>query len=216
MVKLLFVGDSITDFWLLDDNPWVNGQKYGRPIWDESFGKPNSQNFGLNIGISGDRIEHVLYRITPKSTGGLGQLDSPDLNPEFIVTMIGINNTWAEEKPVADSVFEGVLAILRALHERKPKAHIILQALLPTQDEGKNRDVVRPVNERLQQEVSSLPFSGFISFLDLYPFFVDGSGKQVSRLFNDGLHPNVDGYRVWRDQLVPFLEKVRSVLTLKN
>ena len=215
-VKLLFVGDSITDFWLLDDNPWVNRQKYGRPIWDESFGKPNSQNFGLNIGISGDRIEHVLYRITPKSTGGLGQLDSPDLNPEFIVTMIGINNTWAEEKPVADSVFEGVLAILRALHERKPKAHIILQALLPTQDEGKNRDVVRPVNERLQQEVSSLPFSGFISFLDLYPFFVDGSGKQVSRLFNDGLHPNVDGYRVWRDQLVPFLEKVRSVLTLKN
>jgi hypothetical protein len=22
-VKLLFVGDSITDFWLLDDNPWM-------------------------------------------------------------------------------------------------------------------------------------------------------------------------------------------------
>lgn len=215
-VKLLFVGDSITDFWLLDDNPWVNGQKYGRPLWDETFGKPNSENFGFNIGISGDRIEHVLYRITPKSGGGLGQLDSPDLNPEFIVIMIGINNTWAEEKPVADSVFEGAMAVLRALHERKPKARIILQTLLPTQDEVKNRDVVRPVNQRLRQQVSSPPFSGFISFLDLYPFFVDGSGKQVSSLFNDGLHPNVNGYRVWRDQLVPFIDKVRSVPPLHN
>ena len=215
-VKLLFVGDSITDFWLLDDNPWVNGQKYGRPLWDESFGQPDSQNFGLNIGISGDRIEHVLYRITPKSGGGLGQLDSPDLNPEFIVIMIGINNTWAEEKPVADSVFEGALAVLRALHERKPRARIILQTLLPTQDEVKNRDVVRPVNQRLREQVSAPPFSGFISFLDLYPFFVDGSGKQVSSLFNDGLHPNLNGYRVWRDQLVPFLEKVRSVPPLRN
>ena len=210
-VKLLFVGDSITDFWLFDDNPWVSGQKYGRPVWDESFGKPNSENFGLNIGISGDRIEHVLYRILPKASGGLGQLDSPDLNPEFIVALIGINNTWAAEKPVTDSVFEGVRAVLTALHERKPKARIILQTLLPTNDEAKNRDVVRPVNQRLRQLVASAPFAGFISLLDLYPAFVDGSGAQVSAYFTDGLHPNVKGYRVWRDRLVPFLQQARSL-----
>ena len=210
-VKLLFVGDSITDFWLFDDNPWVSGQKYGRSVWDESFGKPNSENFGLNIGISGDRIEHVLYRILPKASGGLGQLDSPDLNPEFIVALIGINNTWAAEKPVTDSVFEGVRAVLTALHERKPKARIILQTLLPTNDEAKNRDVVRPVNQRLRQLVASAPFSGFISLLDLYPAFVDGSGAQLSGYFTDGLHPNAKGYRVWRDRLVPFLQQTRSL-----
>lgn len=210
-VKLLFVGDSITDFWLFDDNPWVSGQKYGRPVWDESFGKPNSDNFGFNIGISGDRIEHVLYRIQPKAVGGLGQLDSPDLNPEFIVTLIGINNTWAAEAPVADSVFEGVRVVLAALHERKPKARIILQTLLPTNDEVKNRDVVRPVNQRLRQMVSNPPFSGFISLLDLYPSFVDGSGVQVSSYFTDGLHPNVNGYRVWRDRLIPFLQQARRL-----
>ena len=215
-VKLLFVGDSITDFWLFDDNPWISGQKYGRPIWDESFGKPRSENFGFNIGISGDRIEHVLYRITPKAKGGLGQLDSPDLNPEFIVALIGINNTWAEETPVVDSVFEGVRVVLGALHERKPKARIVLQTLLPTNDEVKNRDVVRPVNQRLRQLVSSPPFSGFISFLDLYPSFVDGSGMQVSRYFTDGLHPNVNGYRVWRDQLIPFLQQARKLLPVQK
>jgi lysophospholipase L1-like esterase len=208
-VKLLFVGDSITDFWLFDDNPWVSGQKYGRPVWDQSFGKPNTENFGFNIGISGDRIEHVLYRLLPKSKGGLGQLDSPDLNPEFIVTLIGINNTWAAETPVGDSVFEGIRVVLGALHERKPTARIILQTLLPTSDEVKNREVVRPVNQRLRLLAASLPFSGFISLLDLYPSFVDSSGVQVTSYFTDGLHPNVNGYRVWRDQLVPFLEQAR-------
>ena len=215
-VKLLFVGDSITDFWLFDDNPWVSGQKYGRPIWDESFGKPNSENFGFNIGISGDRIEHVLYRILPKAVGGLGQLDSPDLNPEFIVTLIGINNTWAAEAPVADSVFEGVRVVLGALHERKPNARIILQTLLPTNDEIKNRDVVRPVNQRLRLLAASPSFSGFISLLDLYPSFVDGSGSQVSTYFTDGLHPNVNGYRVWRDRLVPFLQQARNLSSIQK
>ena len=215
-IKLLFVGDSITDFWLFDDNPWVSGQKYGRPIWDESFGKPNSENFGFNIGISGDRIEHVLYRILPKAVGGLGQLDSPDLNPEFIVTLIGINNTWAAEAPVADSVFEGVRVVLGALHERKPNARIILQTLLPTNDEIKNRDVVRPVNQRLRLLAASPFFSGFISLLDLYPSFVDGSGSQVSTYFTDGLHPNVNGYRVWRDRLVPFLQQARNLPSIQK
>ncbi len=58
---------------------------------------------------------------------------------------------------------------------------------------------------------TSPPFSGVISFLDLYPSFVEGSGTQVTRYFNDGLHPNVNGYRVWRDQLVPFLEQARRL-----
>jgi hypothetical protein len=29
-VKLVFVGDSITDFWLLGDDPWIPGRMHGR------------------------------------------------------------------------------------------------------------------------------------------------------------------------------------------
>ena len=209
-VKLLFVGDSITDFWLLDDNPWVEGQKCGRQIWDESFAKPGTPNYALNIGISGDRMEHLLYRLQPKSEGGLGELDSPELQPEFIVLMIGINNTWAPEHPVADSVYAGVEAVVKALHERRPRARIILQSLLPTQDEAKNAAVVRPVNARLQSLLTRAPYAQYAVWLDLYPGFVDAKGQQVSTDFNDGLHPNAAGYRVWRDLLVPFLDQQRA------
>lgn len=209
-IKLLFVGDSITDFWLFDDNPWVTGQKYGRKVWDESFGKTGSENYAFNIGISGDRIEHILYRILPKSAGGMGQLDAPQLNPDFLVVMLGINNSWAAENPVADSIFEGVHVALSALHARKPKSRIVLQSLLPTNDIVKNKEVVLEVNKRLKKLAASPEFSGFTSYLDLYPAFTDATGMQLGNYFTDGLHPNQDGYFVWRDQLVAFLKTARN------
>ena len=209
-VRLLFVGDSITDFWLLGDNPWVKDKRCGRKVWDESFGQRGSANFAFNIGISGDRTEHLLYRLQPRAQGGLGQIDAPELSPEFIVLLVGINNSWAAEEPVADSVFEGVRAVIQALHAGKPNARIILQTLLPTNEEPRNDEVVRPVNRRLEALAAGAPYANYVTLLDLYPAFVDASGKQIGSLFNDGLHPSEAGYRVWRDQLVPFLDKTRA------
>ena len=208
--RLVFVGDSITDFWLFDDNPWVSGQKYGRQVWDESFAGRVPQNLALNIGISGDRTEHVLHRLRPRAAGGLGHLDAPGLKPEFLVVMLGINNTWAAESPVADSVFEGVRAVLVALHERQPQARIVLQSLLPTNDPAKNREVVEVVNQRLQALARSPQWSAFTLWLDLTPGFLDAQGRQIAGLYTDGLHPNQAGYRVWRDRLLPFLAAQRQ------
>jgi lysophospholipase L1-like esterase len=194
-VKLVFVGDSITDFWLLGDDPWIPGRMHGRRVWDESFGGAVPQNLALNIGISGDRTEHLLFRILPKAQGGLGQLDAPELAPEM---------------PVADSVFEGVLAVMRSLHARKPGARIVLQSMLPTSEPSRDDTVVRPVNLRLAALARSTEFAGFTTWLDLYPAFVDAQGKQDPRLFVDGLHPSEAGYRVWRDRLVPALASARA------
>jgi lysophospholipase L1-like esterase len=208
--RLVFVGDSITDFWLLDESPWVRGQTLGRKVWNESFAGTTSENRALNLGISGDRTEHVLYRLLPRAAGGLGHLDSEALRPEFIVLMLGINNTWAPEDPVVDSVYEGVRAVLDALHERKPEARIVLQSILPTNDALKNSEVVQAVNRRLAAWAAQPAHAAFAAYLDLYPAFVDASGLQVARYFNDGLHPNDAGYRVWRDRLLPFLKSLRD------
>lgn len=209
-VRLVFLGDSITDFWHLGPNPWFPAQQCGRAIWDESFAGRPPENLAINLGISGDRMEHVLFRLLPQSAGGLGHLDAPGLQPEFIVLMIGINNTWAAEEPMAESVFAGIRAVLAAVHERQPRALVILQSLLPTNDEAKNRDVVRPVNRRLVELVAGEPCRAYTRYLDLYSSFVDDKGRQLSQHFNDGLHPSESGYRVWRDQLVPFLNRLRA------
>ena len=63
------------------------------------------ENRALNIGISGDRSEHLLQSLAP-----------------------------AAEEPVADSVYEGVRAVLLRLHERQPGARIVPQSILSTSD----------------------------------------------------------------------------------
>ena len=209
-VRVLFVGDSITELWLRGYNGWAPRQTYGRKFWEESFDRPGSNTYALNLGVAGDRSEHVLFRILPKDQGGLGELDAPQLDPDVIVLMIGINNAWAPNKLAADSVFAGVRKVLIALHERRPRAQIVLQSLLPTAFPAMNTVVVRPVNVRLRALAVTLPTSGYTNYLDLYPMFVDSAGRQDRSLYSDGVHPNEAGYRVWRDRLVPFLAKVRT------
>lgn len=209
-VRIVFLGDSITDFWLLPESPWQKNLRYGRTIWDESFGTAAGANRSLNMGISGDRIEHVLYRIHPRRAGGLGQLDAPELDPDFVVLLIGINNTWMSEDPVVDSIVEGVRAVLTTVHARKPRARIVLQTLLPTGEFDRNQHIVQPVNRRLAALAGSSAFSNYVALFDLHAAFLDRDGRQISNLFIDGLHPNEAGYRVWRDKLLPFLEQERQ------
>lgn len=206
-VRIVFLGDSITDFWSLAGNPWVSGATGGLSVWNESFTGTPARHLGLNLGISGDRTEHVLYRVLPRSAGGLGELDAPGLDPDLIVLLVGINNTWDPETPVVDSVYAGIRAVVSAVHERKPRASVILESLLPTNDVPKNRDTVLPVNRRLRELSASAAFTDYVVYLDLYPQFVDATGAQLGGFFMDGLHPNEAGYRVWRDALVPCIER---------
>jgi lysophospholipase L1-like esterase len=178
-VRLVFLGDSITDFWGLGNNPWVPGQVGGRAIWEESFSGRPPEDLGLNLGISGDRTEHVLYRLLPKSAGGQGELDSQDLNPEFVILLVGINNTWDAESPVIETVFGGIRAVITAVHERKPNATLVVQSLLPTNDEAKNRDIVLPVNHRLSELAGRPQVSDYLVYLDLYGKFADPKGAQI-------------------------------------
>lgn len=208
-VRLVFLGDSITDFWTMAENPWFPGAVGGRAVWNESFAGRNPLNRSLNLGISGDRTEHVLYRILPKAEGGLGELDRSDLDPDVIILLIGINNSWDAEMPVVDSVLGGIRAVTAAVHARKPGALIVLQSLLPTNEPARNAQVVLPVNAGLADFAAEDPQTGHVRFLDLYPAFVDENGGQNRAFFMDGVHPNESGYRAWRDRLVPFLASIR-------
>lgn len=201
-IRIVFIGDSITDFWHLDANPWFPGKYCGRAIWNETFAGSDPALTALNLGVSGDRIEHVLHRLLPKRQGGDGWLDRPDLRPERIFLMLGINNSFDSEPPATLSIARGIEATIARIRAQKPSAEIVVQSLLPTDDPIKNRDLVLPVNARLRTFAAR---SVRVRFLDLYPAFIDKTGNQASAWFNDGLHPNRDGYRVWRDQIVAFL-----------
>lgn len=152
----------------------------------------------------------MLYRILPKQAGGLGQLDAAGLDPDFVVLLIGINNSWMPEPPVVRSIVEGTRAVLDAVHARQPRARIILQTLLPTGEPERNDQVVRLVNREIASLASEPRYATYLSLLDLHTAFVDPQGRQLPAYFVDGLHPNEAGYRVWRDRLVHHLAHERG------
>lgn len=209
-IRLVFLGNSITDFWTMGDNPWFPGAVGGRAIWIETFGGADPADLALNLGISGDRTEHVLYRILPKSEGGLGELDRPDLDPDVIVLLIGINNSWDAETPAVDSVFAGIRSVVEAVHRARPDALIVLQSLLPTNEPSRNAELVAPVNAALADFAAEASRSAYLRYLDVHPAFLDADGEQNRALFMDAVHPNENGYRAWRDRLVPFLAAIRD------
>ena len=84
---IVFLGDSITHGW----------ESRGEKIWAANFAEGTYK--ALNCGISGDRTEHVLWRLYN------GQL--ANLSPKAFVLMIGTNNTGhrdVESEPPTDTI----------------------------------------------------------------------------------------------------------------
>lgn len=100
-------------------------------------------------------------------------------------------------------------AVLDAVRACLLGPRIALQTLLPTGERERNDLVVKPVNGRLAELALDPRYARQVSLMDWHAAFVDQQGQLISAYFVDGLHPNEDGYRVWRDRLVQFLEQQR-------
>jgi len=75
-----FIGDSITQGW----------EGRGTNVWQEFYGRRKT----INFGVSGDRIQHVLWRFEQ------GQLDG--IKARVAVVMIGTNNSNKDDNTEAD------------------------------------------------------------------------------------------------------------------
>ncbi|HET8699646.1 MAG TPA: GDSL-type esterase/lipase family protein, partial [Gammaproteobacteria bacterium] len=118
--ELLFMGDSITDFWR---NP--EGAYAGKPVLDKYFGHWKVANFG----IAGDTTQGVLYRLQ----NGEGQ----GIKPRAVMLMIGTNNTARNS---AAEIAEGIGAVVLELEKDFPQAKILLLGVFPR---GRPGDPVR-------------------------------------------------------------------------
>jgi lysophospholipase L1-like esterase len=201
-VQVLFVGDSITQFYAGEDDPAQAG------AWQSAYTARGSPNFALNLGVAGDRTENVLYRLLPKTEGGMGHLDDPRIEPQIIVLMIGINNTWSNRSDIVEMTVDGQLAVIRRLRALRPQASLIVNALLPTNNRPHDRELVEPINGRLATEVARMGPS--VTWLDTYPAFLRNDGSGDPTLFKDGVHPNAAGYARWSSLLLPKLDAVRA------
>lgn len=174
-VDLVFIGDSITQGW----------EGAGKEVWAERYAKRNA----VNLGISGDRTQHVLWRLDHGNIDGI--------RPKVAVVMIGTNNSNREDHTVAQ-IAEGVTAIVKRLRERLPETKILLVAIFPRGAEPNNqRGKILQVN----QIINRLADNQHVWFVDFGYKFVDENGNIPKSLMPDYLHLTKEGYQIWADSI---------------
>lgn len=181
-VDLLFLGDSITDFW----------RRQGSNVWKEYYAPRHAANFG----ISGDRTEHVLWRIEN------GELDG--LHPKVVVLMIGTNNSNTNSP--AD-ISEGIKMILGDIHTKIPDSKVLLLAVFPrnrTNDTPAQIEVNKQVNER----IAKFGDGKTVRFLNINDKLTGPDGKVPADIMPDFLHPGEKGYRIWAEAMEPTLAEM--------
>jgi len=169
--KVVFLGDSITEFWL----------QAGKPLWQNHF-----ETYGsFNMGISGDETQHVLWRLEN------GALDA--LAPQAIVLLIGTNNLGNDPKHTPEQTADGIVCVVETILKQQPKAKLLVVEPLPR---GKVADeplriAVKKTNELIRPRLASLP----VRVLDLEQTFLEPDGTISDKVLPDFLHLSEEGYR---------------------
>lgn len=173
---ILFIGDSITQFW----------ENEGAPVWREKY----AERKALNLGVAGDQTGHVLWR--------LKHLDWKGASPSAIVLLIGINNIF-DGQP-AEDIRDGIAVVIRRLKELFPESGIILLGLFPAglQHESESRTTIRRLNLMLDNLAER---EKEVRFLDLGSKFLETGGRLRTDLMPDHVHLSERGYRVWAEAM---------------
>jgi lysophospholipase L1-like esterase len=181
-IQLVFDGDSITDFFYPSDR--------GKEIWNARY----AQYGAFNFAISGDRTQHVLWRLAQ------GQMEG--LSPKLIVLLIGTNNI---DRNTEGEVAEGIKAVVREYRKRSPESVILLQGVFPRGE--KPADPKRKQVKAINEEVAKLHDGEHIIYVDLADKFLEPDGTLSRSVMPDSLHPNKKGYEIWADAIQPFVDK---------
>lgn len=174
-VDLAFIGDSITQGW----------EGNGKNVWQKFYGSRKA----LNLGIGGDRTQHVLWRLDHENIDGI--------KPKVAVIMIGTNNSNGEDHTPGEIV-EGVTAIVQKLRERLPELKILLLGIFPRgADFSNQRGKILQVN----QAIHKLEDGRNVWFLDFGHLLIEPNGKISKVIMPDYLHLSEKGYEIWAEAI---------------
>ncbi len=182
-IDLLFLGDSITDFWR---SP---APRFGTNLWAKYY----APLYAADFGISGDRTEHVIWRIDQ------GELDG--LHPKVTVLMIGTNNSH-DNTP--EQIAGGIRVILDKIQEKCPDTKILLLGVFPR---NRTNDIAAQIEApaKINAIISKFADGKKIVYLNINDQFLGPDGKVPADIMPDFLHPNQHGYQLWADAMNPTL-----------
>ena len=188
--QVVFIGDSITQGW----------EGEGKEVWAKYYAHRNA----VNLGIGGDRTQHVLWRFDN------GNLDG--LKPKAAVVMIGTNNSNGEDNTV-EQIADGVTAIVKQLRAKLPQTKVLLLAIFPRSESPcPQRGKILQVN----QIIEKLADDQNVFWIDFGYKFVNSDGTIPRDLMPDYLHLSRKGYEIWAEAIEDKLAAILGDTRVKS
>jgi beta-glucosidase len=181
-VDMILVGDSITHGW----------EGEGKATWDKYYATRNA----VNMGFSGDRTQHVLWRLDNGEIAGI--------NPKLAIIMIGTNNSNGNDN-TSKEIGEGIIAICQKLRKDLPQTKILILAIFPRNEKP---CVQREKNAEASKLASTVADNKWIYYMDINEKFLDKDGMLPKDIMPDLLHPNAKGYQIEAETIEPMVKKL--------
>ncbi len=176
-VNVVFIGDSITQGW----------EDAGKEIWARDYAPLGA----LQVGVGGDRTEHLLWR--------LAQAPLTPLDPKVIVLMIGTNNA-ASGRDSGELIIRGVRAVADELHRQCPAARVLVLDIPPR---GVQLNPLRGMVLQVNQALSQVAWPEGVTFVRVGDGFVHADGHIDPAVMPDFLHFSPAGYDQWSEGIRP-------------
>ena len=188
--QVIFIGDSITQGW----------EGAGKETWAKYYAPRNT----VNLGIGGDRTQHVLWRLDNGNLAGM--------KPKAAVVMIGTNNSNGEDNSV-EQIADGVAAIVQKLRQKLPQTKVVLLAIFPRgEDPRPQRGKILQVN----QIIRKLADDKDVFWIDFGHLYVNSDGRIPRDLMPDFLHLSKRGYEIWAEAIESKLSEILGDKAVKS
>jgi len=189
--RVVFLGDSITDYWKLAD--YFPGKPY------------------INRGIDGQTTPQMLVRF---------RQDVIDLHPKVLVVLAGTNDIAGVTGPARNGDIEANYASMAELAQAHG-IRIVFASVLPVHNytpDAKESSARRP-RERilaLNTWLKDYCATNGLVYLDYFSALIDNKEMLKKELADDGLHPNAAGYKIMAPLAEAAIEKALALDSQRN
>lgn len=180
--RIVFMGDSITEFWKVNDSTFFDKSK-------------------INRGISGQTTSQMVLRFPQDVIG---------LKPEGVIILAGINDIAENTGPISnEGILENIISMTELAKANNIK--VILCSVLPANRFNWNPKIL-PANRviELNKMIQSYATKNKTIYVDYYTQMVDDENGLQKRFGEDGVHPNKEGYLVMKSIVNKAIEKISN------
>ncbi len=178
--KVVFMGDSITEFWQVNDGNFFVSNAF------------------LNRGISGQTTPQMLLRF---------RQDVIALQPKVVVILAGINDIAENTGPITiEGIMDNIISMCQLAKANQIK--VVLCSVLPANHFNWNPKI-QPAEKviALNKEIKAYASKNGITYVDYFSAMVNNENGLDKKYGEDGVHPNLEGYKVMEALLMEVIKK---------